>query len=503
VDRERGTRDGSRVGSWQEKRGCRRISQVFLALCTVVLVWQLFIPPALSVANDNDFQKLAGRYCLGGDPGTGPVLFDYTSLREHFSPSDCIRWPQRTVAEVPFILAMGLNRLFTSKSWFDLRWVGVVYGVIFLAGFAWMQHALSFVPREVSIAVQTAYLLVICNAVYVPWLNTLYFDALTFACLTGAIASLGLLVLRPRASAVTIIVTALWLAMVAGSKSQHAPIMLVFLPLLWLPSPKQGLRPVWARVAGTLLVIAGATLSLGTIPGAYRGMAPFNVLFYRILPSVPDPARYIAETRIPPMWVRYVGQHTFMPGSPLESEAAQEKFATWFDPMDLIGFYGRHPSLAWRLAEINLTEASFDRVRMKTGALAHRLGNYEKSAGKAPQALSHFLGVWPAIKHAIISGRPLVYLAWIIAVIGAAWATAPPVPRIRILLFAFTACLAVAWAIPMLDGLDAGRHLTVFNFLLDLMVCADVGFVVFRYTRQRNWTCSYQARCTGSRQRDW
>lgn len=462
-------------------RPSRLGNAVFLALFTIVFIWQIFIPPALSVANDNDFQKLAGRYCLGNDPRTGPVLFDYTSLRWHFSPQACIRWPQRTVAEVPFVVAMGLNRLFTSKSWFDMRWMGAVYGVLFLAGFIWMQHALSFTRPATSFAVQAAYLLVVCNAVYIPWFNTFYFDALTFACLTGAIAGLCLLALRPRASAITILFTGFWLAMVAGSKSQHAAIALVCLPLFWLPSPKRGPGPVWPRVASTFLVVGGAILSLGTIPGSYRGMAPFNVLFYRILPSVADPAHYLAETRIPPFWSRYIGQHTFMPGSALEKEAAQEKFATWFGPTDLIEFYARHPSLAWHIAEINLTEASYDRVRMKTGNLEHRLGNYEKSVGKPPQALSHFLGVWPAIKHGIISGRPFVYLAWIIAVIGAAWALAPPVPRMRILLLVFTACLAVAWAIPMLDGLDAGRHLAIFNFLLDLLVCGEVGMLVHRY----------------------
>lgn len=231
----------------------------------------------------------------------------------------------------------------------------------------------------------------------------------------------------------------------------------------------------------TSLVIAGAALSLGTVPASYRGMAPFNVLFYRVLPSESDPSRYLAETRIPPSWSRYVGQHTFLPGSALETEAAQEKFATWFDPMDLMAFYLRHPSAAWLIARINLTEASFDRVRMKTGALEHRLGNYEKSVGKPPQTLSHFLGVWPAARHAVISGRPYAYLIWIITVIGAAWALAPRVPRMWILLLTFTACLAVAWAIPMLDGLDAGRHLAIFNFLLDLLVCGEAGFLAHRW----------------------
>ena len=280
----------------------------------------------------------------------------------------------------------------------------------------------------------------------------LYFDALTMACLTGAIASLCLLVLRPHISAITMLICGLWLAGLAGSKSQHAPIALCRLPLFWVPSRRGRFAPLWTRGVSTLLVVAGVALSLGTIPPPTRN-STFNVLFYRILPIVPDPARYIAETRIPPDWIRYIGQHTFLPDSPLATEAGQAQFAEWFGPTDLIRFYARHPVLAWRIAEINLTEASFDRVRMKTGAIEHRLGNYEQSVGKPPQALSHFLGVWPAIKHAVISGRPIVYLAWILCVIGAGWALAPDIPRIRILLATCTACLVVAWAIPMLDGL--------------------------------------------------
>ena len=67
----------------------RVVNAFFLALVSGALVWQLFIPPALSVANDNDFQKLAGRYCLGNDSRTGTVLFDYTSM----SPGIFLRMP--------------------------------------------------------------------------------------------------------------------------------------------------------------------------------------------------------------------------------------------------------------------------------------------------------------------------------------------------------------------------------------------------------------------------
>jgi hypothetical protein len=458
----------------------KAVNLFFLALVCVLVIWQLFIPPALSVANDNDFQKLAGRYCLGPAPGTQPVLFDYTSLRWYFSPGACIKWPVRTVAEGALGIAMGLNRLFTSGVEFNLRWMGVVYGALFIAGFAYLQHALSPQPAAVQIGVQTAYILAVCNAVYVPWFNTFYFDTLTLATLTGAVAGLGLVVLRSRVDTRAMLTAGAWLALVAGSKSQHAPIALLCLPLFWLPLGRREFAPVWTRAAATILVLAAGAFTLATVPAADGGRAPFSALFYRILPTVPDPGKYLGETKIPPSWVRYVGLHTFSPGSPLADEESQARFAAWFGPADLIRFYVRHPALAWKMAKVNLDEASIDRLRMKEGTREHRLGNYERSAGKMPQALSYFLCAWPVAKHAIIGGRPVVYLVWIIAAIVAAWSLAPRVPRMRVLLAFMTACLAVAWLVGMLDGLDAGRHLTVFNFALDLLVVADFGFMVRR-----------------------
>ena len=281
------------------------------------------IPPALSVADNNDFQKLVGRYCLGPLPGTKPVLFDYTSLHWYFSPGACIQWPFRTAAEGAFVTAMGLNRLFTSTVEFDMRWMGVVYMALFLAGFVYLQRALSALPRATSVAVQTAYLLAVCNAVYVPWFNTFYFDALTLASMTGAVAGLCLIVLGTRVEVPTLLITSAWLGMVAGSKSQHAPLALLCVPLFWLPLGRRHFAPVWARAAGTALVVGAAAISLGTVPGAFGGTAAFDVLFYRILPGVSDPAQYLEETRIPPAWVQYTGMHAFSPGSPVEAAATR------------------------------------------------------------------------------------------------------------------------------------------------------------------------------------
>lgn len=148
----------------------------FRALFICLVAVQLFIHPALSVEDDNDFQKLAGRWCLGNDPR---VLFDYTDLDWGFSSHACVGWPFRNSAELPLLLAIGLNRLFVSSVTFDLWWMGLVYSALFFAGFLWLQRFLRAAPVLTSAAAQAAFLIVTCNAVYVPNFNSFYFDTMT------------------------------------------------------------------------------------------------------------------------------------------------------------------------------------------------------------------------------------------------------------------------------------------------------------------------------------
>jgi hypothetical protein len=123
---------------------------------------------------------------------------------------------------------------------------------------------------------------------------------------------------------------------------------------------------------------------------------------------------------------------------------------------------------------------------MKTGNLPHRLGNYEKATGKPPQTLSHFFCFWPAIKYSVIADHPRIYLVYILVMVAAAWIFAPDVVGMRSLLAIVTAMLTGSVAAVMSDGVDSGRHLIIFNFLLDLVVVAVATFAVDRFVRSRD-----------------
>jgi len=460
--------------NWLNQRN--KIDFAFCAAILLLLIWQLFVPPVLSVANDHDFEKILGPLCLGPIATNNTPYFDYTVLHFAYDPDFCINWPMRTTNEAAFHAGLWLNHIFYSKTDFDLRFMGVIYGLIFFAGFVTLQRALRYVPLRLSIVAQATWIAVVCNAVYVPLFNTLYFDALSLATLTGALAALGVVALRKDAGIGWIAVASLWLAILAGSKSQHAPLALLCIPALWITRSAK-----LTRLAASLLIIAGAWLSLSTMPRFYQGEATFNALFYRILPTVPDRPAYLAETRIPPSWAQYSGEVAFAEDVPLRDPDWEVRFGDWFGPEALIRLYLRHPAAAWLIARENLDEASMDRVRIRMSGVAHRLGNYDESLGRPPQSISHFFTIWAPIKEAIFGDHPLVYAAFIVLVIVLAWILAPPGRPMRLLLVIVTLSLGAEFAICMLDGADGGRHLTLFSFLLDLLVCADAVFAVRKF----------------------
>jgi hypothetical protein len=454
-----------------------------LAAVALLVAWQLFVPPVLSVADDNDFQKLVGAACIQTE--TSPDQFAYITVHWLVTKEACNVWPFRTSAELVLRAALGLNGLAELFPVFDTRSMGAVYTALFLVCCAWAQRLLRPARPGTSRVLQIAFVVVICNAVYIPMFNSFYFDTIALVTIVGALAGMGALLLQDEVKGKTLLATSLALALVAASKGQHSLLAMVCLPVFWVTRGRKVYPPVWARLAGSLAVVAGAMVALGTTPPYQVGQVTYNALFFRILPSVPNPADYLAETRIPASYLSAVGTHSYTPESPNHTYEQEIAFSHMFGFKDLALLYLRHPSRAWYMMKIDLDEASMDRVRLKFGGSVSRLGNYERSTGKPPESVSHFFGLWPALKGSVVGGHPLRYLVYILAMIAAMWLLAPRRPGMRWFLGTITAMMVVSFAVVMTDGLDGGRHLQMFNYLLDLVVCGVAAFIAERIARRR------------------
>src|ERR1700733_14599293 len=83
----------------------------FGAAVLLLVVWQLFVPPVLSVANDHDFEKILGSLCLGPAPTSETPYFDYTVLPYTYDTDSCIDWPMRTTNHAAFRVGLWLDHV--------------------------------------------------------------------------------------------------------------------------------------------------------------------------------------------------------------------------------------------------------------------------------------------------------------------------------------------------------------------------------------------------------
>lgn len=444
-------------------------------LAAALIVWQLFVPPALGVADNGDYPKLIGRVCLGGDH---PV-FDYVAFTYVKAPANCWDSGMITSASLPFRITLAAAAPF-SRGRYDLRWLGAAWAVLFLAAFAMLQRLARGRPW-----VPAAALLVFCSATYVPWFNSFYFDTASYVFLCLAIVGVTRLMLCESVRRADYVIAAAAVLLFALSKAQHTALALPLIAALWLDFGRPGFPGRLVRVTATGIIALSALAMFVTSPRSYQTVNTWNALFYKALPHAANPADALASIGIDPAMTQYAGKHAFMPDSPMNNPVKAAELGRVITPSRLVRFYLQHPVITGLVLRDALADGSLQRVRMQIGARQYRLGNYEKDTGEPPEAQSHFLDFWTDWKAAAFGNRPWLYGAWAVALLVMLWTLAlrlsPKIrPRVTALTAIWTTMVVAAPLLVLFDGIDTGRHLFLFNAMLDMTVCGLVGFIPAR-----------------------
>jgi len=451
-----------------------------LFLCAGLVAWQLFLPPSLGVADNNDFPKLIGRYCLG-DAGQHP-LFEYVSFHYRVAPSYCWDSGLVTSAALPLQAARLISRVFRPAGGFDLRVLGAVYAFLFLAAFHALQRLARMAPPGRRLILPAVALLIFGGAAYVPWFNSFYFDTASYLALLWFGIAAYLLVFGPRIGMAGYFAAVALVVFFATSKSQHAPLALLMIPCFLFPFGRREFPARWARVTAAVAIAGSTAYMLASVPRFYTTAALYNALFYQALPREDHPAADLAALGIDHSMMSEVGKHRFQPDTRMEDPAVEAAFAARISVSKMAWFYLTHPRLSARVLAYALEEASLQRVRMKVGSREYRLGNYARSTGRGAESQSHFLTLWSDLKAASMGNRPAVYAGYagalLLAVcILAMRRPAPQRPQAVLLAATLSAMTAASLLASMFDGVETGRHLFLFNALLDMAVCAGIALV--------------------------
>ena len=443
------------------------------AACTALIAWQLFIPPALGIADNSDFGKLSGRLCIGGDH----LQFEYAALGYLRGPAYCYNAGLLTSAELPLRIATAASKPFAANR-FDLRWLGAVYGMLFLGAVVVVQKLTRTLSDAARLIVPASVCIVFCSATYVPWFNTFYFDTASYVFLCFTIPALLGLILHETVTTRACLWALAATLLFETSKSQHTALALPLIPCFWLRFGRTTFPRLPLRILSTVAIIAAAALMFTTTPKWYQTVNSYNALFYQALPHSPDPVADLAQFGMEPAMARYVGKHAFLPDSFLNDARETERLGHFLSARNLTIYYLSHPRIAGLVFRNVLAEGSLQRVEMQIGKRQYRLGNYEMSAGKPPEAQSHFFDFWTCLKTAAFGNRPLLYGFYIVALVAGLWILAlRRSARFVAIAAMWTSMLAIAAVLVMFDGIDTGRHMFLFNAMLDMTVCGLLCFI--------------------------
>jgi hypothetical protein len=173
--------------------------------------------------------------------------------------------------------------------------------------------------------------------------------------------------------------------------------------------------------------------------------------------------------------VRYLGTHSYVPGSPMASPQFAEEFYERTGFTKLLGWYLHNPIKTFDMVCGGLlSEAEIMRP--------NNLGNYRVGSGHEPHARTHRFGLWSDTRSALFRRAPWHLPLWYFLFVAACVAA---ILRPRSPVFTRIAWLALGIAVlglgefltsTLADCLYTARHLFLFHACTDLTVCFAIAW---------------------------
>ncbi len=474
---------------WRSRSGGLVALAVLAA--ALVLIFELFRPPVIGLANNADFSNVmsfAGLEYSGEKPGEKFRDYIVTEFAlvppwaypaRYWTSEDLFAGAARLVA--PLVCPPGR---------FDIRVIGGVHTLVLLLGIALLVAASGRASWAGGVATAILCVLLFTDVAYGAPFNSFYGQTASFLflLLAAGVAAGG--IARGGLSGSRLVLFFLAAMLFVVSKPQEAvqgPLFAVVGVALAAaaagPTTGTAVNRDNRRPRRLALVLAAGLLAVSftyfrAIPrGAIHNVGLYHSVFKDLLPFSPDPVRDLEDLGLDRSLVRYSGIHAYMPGAPLGDPAFQKQF---FDRMGFgrLGvFYLRHPA------------RFFDRVARAAPAASQmrpRLGNYSKESGFPPRTLATRFDGWSSLKQAT---RPValplfsVFVAATLTACAVGFRTAGPRERLfrialaALVVLALTEFFVCAFA-DMLS--DLPRHLYSFHAAVDLIWIADVAWIADR-----------------------
>lgn len=453
----------------------------FLLAAMGIVIPLLLAGTFIGVADNGDFLRIMGSIGLNYYEEEAyddrffryaHSLFAYDTFFRGFYPSTQL---------LLVVVARCFGYLLNGEA-FNIRVLGAIYAALLIAAGYVLVKLVRAKSPIVGIALALLLLFVFFDIGYLAYFNTLFGEpvSMVFLLLTMAMGLYVAAQERPsRKALVLFFAAALFLI---GSKTQNAPVGVGFallgLRYAWLRADKP-----WRKLALSLsaltLLLSVATYVLA--PKDFKDINTYQTVFFGILKDSPDVEGDLKELGLPARLSVLAGTNYFQGDTAIKQNDPSLK-ADFYDRIshaDVMLFYMKHPG---RLLDKLEYAAEYSMI-----IRPYYLGNYEKSEGKPPGALSYKYSGWSEFKkHEVPSRLWFIALFFGLYFAIAAWEWArrkDKRSRTAAELFVLFGLTGVfSFVIPVLgDGAaDIAKHLFLFNAVFDMMAVTMVVWLFYR-----------------------
>lgn len=439
-----------------------RLFIAVLAAAGVILVYQLFIPPIVGLADQGDFIRTIGRF------GYGPQhhgALEYVYVEPKYIPDPHYRSPgwEQANSEYLFVAAALLvNKVVSKDGTLDITVAGLVHAIAFLAAFT----RLLWVTRNLKgrALIWIGALIVLTDAGYAIYWNSFYAEPASCIFFLLLLAETVQFTCSGKLTPALILRWSLWSILWVLAKPQNAPLGLILavftLRLAWW------VRPPWARiipVTASCSLVACAIFNVTAMPTYGRMANTYGMIFSGILGDSKSPASDLEALGLNPGLAKYAGTGAWSAGTHYPEMAASGEMRS-VSTFTIVRFYLARPARLWRRLHQRLPMITF---------LRYWYGNFEPSAGYPPATLSQAFNLWSAIHEHVLP----IFNKWIVLALAgwpfvAAWRwkrarDAFQRRRIEISALLPICCLAALFSAVFGDAFDLVKHLYLFNLMLD------------------------------------
>lgn len=464
----------------QEAIGRSRWDALVVLAMACAIGYQLFLPPVVGLANNGDFERLMGRVGLQYTvQGYEDKYFSYIITRFRVVEP---WWNSGVISSQQLLLKIALvaNRVLSKDGFLDLRVIGAVNAVFFLAS-VWLAL---YASRPFPIASRTVLLglvaLIFVDVGYVAYFNSIYSEpaSLIFFILVLAASFFAIAALRPNLwhLALYSVAAALFISARAHNSTLGWLLALWGVRLFWrwpMPSWRLGVLATAAALA------ALSYWHYTTRPAFIREAQLYNAVFSGILVNSPSPGEDLSALGLDPRLAELANTNAFQPNSALKDDEFRRVFFGVVGQTRIVWFYITRPGAIVRAARLQARDALLTRPPC--------CGNFPKESGYRPRAQSRAFAVWSDLRtrwHVSLGILVSLFISQLGAGVVAVRRSASLTSRLLSELFIILGLMAVVQYVTKFVGdglLDTGRQLHLFNVLIDTSFIIVVLWVVNRF----------------------